>query len=270
MANRDLFAGGQEYQTYRGGTRSAVGSGLVRRLLWQSVAALLIFGAIVGLYEHESALGEGVRYVVALASADQQEIMAVGNFSDFLDNLGVSVDSLGNVSGLDDDEVAGGADAAQSDTNTETADVETDVPAVAGDAADWQPDEAYLAAAQLDAEGDPVMILPVSGMMESAFGDIDDSGLNVAGLNIYCQGEQQVKAAAIGKVTGVTAGESIVIEHRDGVESRYCGNIQPEVAVGDTLRQGQLIGTVEEGELLFQVLREGEAVDPFLFLQGPE
>lgn len=270
MANRDLFAGGQEYQTYRGGARPAVGSGLVRRLLWQSVAALLIFGAIVGLYEHESALGEGVRYVVALASADQQEIMAVGNFSDFLNNFGLNVDGTDDANGLNDDKVADVAGTAQGDTNAEAAGAAVDVPVVAGNAADWQPDEAYLAAAQLDAEGDPVMILPVSGMMESAFGDIDDSGLHVDGLNIYCQGEQQVKAAAIGKVTGVTAGESIVIEHRDGVESRYCGNIQPEVAVGDTLRQGQLIGTVEEGEMLFQVLREGEAVDPFLFLQGPE
>lgn len=274
MANRDLFVGGQP-QGYREGRQVKNGLGIMRRLLGQSVAALVIFGAVVGLYEQESALGEGVRYVVALASADQQEIMAVGNFGDFIGRFGVGVDDFGNVQGDMSGEVGDGV--VVSDGDEQTADgqaVHVDAvggidPAVDGDAADMPPGDVYLAAAQ-DAEGDPVLILPVSGLMESAFGDIDANGLNVLGLKIYCQGEQQVKAAAVGKVIEVLAGQSILIGHSGGIESRYCGDISPDVAVGDTLRQGQTIGTVEEGELLFQVLREGEAQDPFLFLQGPE
>lgn len=269
MANRDLFIGGQDYQAYRGNVRPAAGGGIIRRLLGQSVAALVIFGGIVGLYEQESALGEGVRYVVALASADQQEIMAVGNFSDFIGQFagGVGVDSV--TGGNTDNEVVGvGRDnAADIDTAAVgSAGAEDDAAAASAGIGD----DAYMAAAALDSDGDPVMILPASGLMESAFGDIDANGLSVAGLKIYCQGEQQVKAAAIGQVTEVLAGQSILIMHSGGIESRYCGAIIPAVAVGDMLRQGQTIGTVEEGELLFQVMREGEVQDPFLFLQGPE
>lgn len=270
MANRDLFVGGQP-QGYREGRQVKNGLGIVRRLLGQSVAALMIFGAVVGLYEQESALGEGVRYVVALASTDQQEVLAVGSFGDFIGRFGIDVDGFGYVEDAapgevgDELNIEGDSDADGTDAVGSVAE-----NAVDGDAADMPPNDAYLAVAATDAEGDPVMILPVSGLMESAFGDIDANGLSVLGLKIYCQGEQQVKAAAIGKVIEVLAGQSILIEHSGGIESRYCGNISPDVAVGDILRQGQTIAGVEEGELLFQVLREGEAQDPFLFLQGPE
>ena len=138
------------------------------------------------------------------------------------------------------------------------------------DPTNYQPGEEYLAAAQLDESGNLVMILPASGLMQSAFGDIDEQGLTVSGLKIFCQNQQEVKAAAIGEVVEVVAGEKIVLQHRDGVESCYQGAIEPVVQVGETLRQGQLLGHITESTLFFQVVREETPLDPFLFVKGPE
>ena len=84
MANRDLFRGIDAYDSQR--RREPLSKSplqvLGRRLMVQAAAALLLFCGIVYLYEQESAIGEGVRYIVALASADEQEVMAVGSFAD--------------------------------------------------------------------------------------------------------------------------------------------------------------------------------------------
>ncbi|MCX4265972.1 MAG: M23 family metallopeptidase, partial [Firmicutes bacterium] len=128
----------------------------------------------------------------------------------------------------------------------------------------------YLQAAPGNAAGNLVMILPASGLMQSAFGDIDEQGLSVDGLKIFCQNQQEVKAAAIGEVIEVVSGEKVVLRHRDGVLSYYQGAIEPGVQVGETLRQGQLLGRITESTLFFQVLRDEQPLDPFLFVKGPE
>jgi murein DD-endopeptidase MepM/ murein hydrolase activator NlpD len=71
-------------------------------------------------------------------------------------------------------------------------------------------------------------------------------------------------------VSEVTVGERIVLKHTDGMETCYIGNVEPKVRKGDILQQGQVIGTITDSSLLFQVLREGEPVDPFLYVKGPE
>ncbi len=223
----------------------------------QAAAALLLFCGIVYLYEQESAIGEGVRYIVALASADEQEVMAVGSFADLWQDL------------------RGRAEQLQADVSSDTKDEPDDMvlPTLSTldeDPTNYQPGEEYLAAAQLDESGNLVMILPASGLMQSAFGDIDEQGLTVSGLKIFCQNQQEVKAAAIGEVVEVVAGEKIVLQHRDGVESCYQGAIEPVVQVGETLRQGQLLGHITESTLFFQVVREETPLDPFLFVKGPE
>ncbi len=253
MANRDLFRNIDAYDSQR---REANGRGdktpwqvFVQRMLAQAVVALLLFGGIVYLYDQESALGEGVRYIVALASADEQQIMAVSSFADIWQDLVHKAESL---------------DGAE----------QQPVPAEQTEpdklAAEYQPDENYLQTAAADDEGNLVMILPASGLMQSAFGDIDEQGLKVEGLKIFCQNQQAIKAAAIGEVVEATPGEKIVLRHRDGVESCYLGAVQPAVAVGETMRQGQILGQIEESTLFFQVLRDGQPLDPFLFVKGPE
>lgn len=261
MANRDLFRGIDSYDSQR--RREPLSKSplqvLGRRLMVQAAAALLLFCGIVYLYEQESAIGEGVRYIVALASADEQEVMAVGSFADLWQDL------RGRAEQLQAD--------VSSDTDKKDEPDDMVLPTLSTldeDPTNYQPGEEYLAAAQLDESGNLVMILPASGLMQSAFGDIDEQGLTVSGLKIFCQNQQEVKAAAIGEVVEVVAGEKIVLQHRDGVESCYQGAIEPVVQVGETLRQGQLLGHITESTLFFQVVREETPLDPFLFVKGPE
>ena len=261
MANRDLFRGIDAYDSQR--RREPLSKSplqvLGRRLMVQAAAALLLFCGIVYLYEQESAIGEGVRYIVALASADEQEVMAVGSFADLWQDL------RGRAEQLQAD--------VSSDTDKKDEPDDMVLPTLSTldeDPTNYQPGEEYLAAAQLDESGNLVMILPASGLMQSAFGDIDEQGLTVSGLKIFCQNQQEVKAAAIGEVVEVVAGEKIVLQHRDGVESCYQGAIEPGVQVGETLRQGQLLGHITESTLFFQVVREETPLDPFLFVKGPE
>lgn len=241
MANRDLFRGADyERQRAAGGPWRS----LWQRLIMQAAAALLLFGGVVCLYEQESELGEGVRYIVALARADEQELMEVGSFSEAWQGL---LDRA-KVVGAEPDEVQ-----------------EVSQPVdLSGAPAD------YLESAAVNGDGNLVMILPASGLMQGAFGDVDEQGLQVSGLKIYCQSRQEVKAAAIGQVSLAAEGERVVLSHRDGVETCYIGEIEPVVEVGQTLRQGELLGYVQEGSLVFQVLQEGEAVDPFLYVKGPQ
>ena len=261
MANRDLFRGIDAYDSQR--RREPLSKSplqvLGRRLMVQAAAALLLFCGIVYLYEQESAIGEGVRYIVALASADEQEVMAVGSFADLWQDL------RGRAEQLQAD--------VSSDTDKKDESDDMVLPTLSTldeDPTNYQPGEEYLAAAQLDESGNLVMILPASGLMQSAFGDIDEQGLTVSGLKIFCQNQQEVKAAAIGEVVEVVAGEKIVLQHRDGVESCYQGAIEPVVQVGETLRQGQLLGHITESTLFFQVVRDETPLDPFLFVKGPE
>ena len=261
MANRDLFRGIDAYDSQR--RREPLSKSplqvLGRRLMVQAAAALLLFCGIVYLYEQESAIGEGVRYIVALASADEQEVMAVGSFADLWQDL------RGRAEQLQAD--------VSSDTDKKDEPDDMVLPTLSTldeDPTNYQPGEEYLAAAQLDESGNLVMILPASGLMQSAFGDIDEQGLTVSGLKIFCQNQQEVKAAAIGEVVEVVAGEKIVLQHRDGVESCYQGAIEPVVQVGETLRQGQLLGHITESTLFFQVVREETPLDAFLFVKGPE
>lgn len=243
MANRDLFRGA-DYERRR--EAGSPWRGLWRRLIMQAMAALLLFGGVVCLYEQESELGEGVRYIVALARADEQELLAVSSFSEAWQEL------LDRVSAV-------GAAAEPEEVREVSQPVD-----LSGAPAD------YLASAAVNGDGNLVMILPASGLMQGAFGDVDEQGLAVGGLKIYCQSRQEVKAAAIGQVSLVVEGERVVLSHRDGVETCYIGEIEPAVEVGQTLRQGELLGYVQEGSLTFQVLQEGEAVDPFLYVKGPQ
>lgn len=230
MANRDLFGGDyQRAEERRGGA-------MFSRLVLQGLVAAVMFGGVVALYEQEGRLGEGVRYVVALARADQQDVLAVNSLAD--------VDWQGLVANLAGDEP-------DEPNLAASADVTDDVALSAGE------------------QGDTVLVLPASGLMQAAFGDLGADGLAVDGLEIYCQQEQTVKAAAAGRVVEVLAG-SIRLEHAAGLETVYAGALEPDVAAGDEVQQGQVIGRLPEGVLTFKLLVEGEPVDPLGYVLGPE
>ncbi len=249
MANRDLFTGG-DYPPRRTDTRAE--GGWLRRLMWQGVAALLLFGGVVWGYEQETELGEGVRYVVALARQDNQQAMAVNGLLDIWQEIKLPA---GKDEAADLNEVVGD---------------EVIADEVVGEVVSEQQDAAYLAAAVVDDEGVPVLILPTSGLMQGAFGEVTAEGLPLLGLQIFCQKEQPIKAAAIGEVMEVIDGERVVLQHTAGLETVYVGDISVQAAVGDVLRQGEIVGQITDGVLYFQVLQDGEPYDPFLFVKGPK
>lgn len=258
MANRDLFYG--DYQRQDEVRR---GSALWSRLMLQGLVAVLMFAGVLALYEQESRLGEGVRYVVALARADNSEVLAVSSLKD-VDWQGL-VAEIGGQESADlsgnspDDKVQ---NEVQGNTPNNTADVEVS-------AADFVPGDDYLSEAAQNADGKAVLVLPASGLMQAAFGDLGADGLTVDGVEIFCQQQQAVKAAAIGRVTEAAA-DRIVLEHSGGLETVYAGEIAAAVSVGDVVQQGEQLGTLPEGVLTFQVLVEGEPQDPLGFVLGPE
>lgn len=264
MANRDLFAGG-DYQRPRRDERPG---GWLGRLLAQGLAALVLFAGVVYLYDQESALGEGVRYVVALATTEQQEAMAVNGLMDFWHELTAGDDGqTGNDNEpADDGQTANGEGQTDENNDNDNAADSSVLPTTT----DYHPGEELLTATPLTDSGEPVLILPASGLMQSAFGDLDESGLPVSGLEIFCQQEQTIKAAAIGEVKEVIPGQSITLTHSGDMETVYAGDISAEVKEGDVLRQGEVIGRLTDGVLLFQVMLEGEPQDPLLYVLGPE
>lgn len=270
MANRDLFAGG-DYQRPKGAPRPVT---LAGRMMLQGLAALLLFAGVVYLYDQESSLGEGVRYVVALATSEQQEAMAVNGLGDLWRNFKTPAEDkpAGTESDNNGDDTNDNTDDKQGDNNAQDNKAEN-LPAdstVLPSTTEYHPDEDYLAASKLNDEGEPILVLPASGLMQSAFGELSEDGLPVGGLEIFCQQEQAVKAAAIGEVTEVSPGKQITLKHSGGMETVYSGDIAAEVKKGDVLRQGEVIGRITEGVLLFRVLVEGEPQDPLLYVAGPK
>lgn len=267
MANRDLFYG--DYQRQQGTPKQ--GSAFFSRLFLQGMVAVLLFAGVVCLYEEEGKLGEGVRYVVALARADQQEVLAVSSLAE-VDWQGLVENVTGTTIGEGDKKPADDEVANNNEDNIEgnEGNNETNL----GAASDYQPGTEYLQQNVKATDGEPVLVLPASGLMQSAFGDLQEDGLAVSGVEIFCQQEQSVKAAAIGEVVQIESGKTesgkIVLKHSGGMETAYSGNLTADVAVGDVVQQGAVIGHMQEGVLLFQVLQEGEPVDPLLYVLGPE
>ncbi|MCI5801408.1 MAG: M23 family metallopeptidase [Oscillospiraceae bacterium] len=129
----------------------------------------------------------------------------------------------------------------------------------------------------------PSYIMPVSDTVFNPYsGDelVKDETLNKwhthRGMDIRAELGTEVRAAADGTVTAVTDdtmwGRVVEISHADGLVSRYCG-LDPAAAVieGDIVLVGDVIGTVGdtnlaetalEPHLHFEMLRDGEAVDP--------
>jgi murein DD-endopeptidase MepM/ murein hydrolase activator NlpD len=116
--------------------------------------------------------------------------------------------------------------------------------------------------------------LPVDGGMSWGFGDrvINGHPGHHYGVDLGAPEGTPIRAAGDGRVvrTGVARGYGnlVVIDHGDGVETRYAHLSKIGVEVGDPIAAGQVVG--ESGEtgnaigphLHFEVRRDGEAVDP--------
>ncbi len=101
------------------------------------------------------------------------------------------------------------------------------------------------------------------------------------GIDIKANKTTVVNAAADGKVKYIKNdpryGLTVIMEHANGFSSVYSNLLTAEfVSVGEELQSGQPIGTVgntaafeilDEPHLHFEILKEGEAVDPNMYLK---
>lgn len=102
------------------------------------------------------------------------------------------------------------------------------------------------------------------------------------GIDIKAEKTSVVKATQSGKVTAIKNdpryGLTVTIEHSEGIKSIYANLLTAEfVSVGDEVTKGQTIGTVgdtatfeisDEPHLHFEILKDGEAVDPNLYVKN--
>ena len=100
------------------------------------------------------------------------------------------------------------------------------------------------------------------------------------GVDIAAEAGTSVLAASSGTVLSVEEdplmGTTVVLEHAGGYQTTYANlQAEPQVAVGDTVSAGQIIGAVGDTaaaeasqgpHLHFSVTKDGEPVDPQEFL----
>lgn len=101
------------------------------------------------------------------------------------------------------------------------------------------------------------------------------------GIDIKADKATVVKASADGKVKSIKNdpryGLSVIVEHEDGYETLYSNLLTSEfVEVGETIKQGQSIGTVgntapfeilDDAHLHFEISKNGEVLDPNQFIK---
>lgn len=196
--------------------------------------------------------------------------------------LGIKEDDLLMEPTLDDEDSALEAGSPKSDVpakDTTTAAPTTQAPTTEAPAA-TQPPKTVSA---------PVYVKPLDGIVCKEY-SIDVPVFSVAmndyrthnGIDIAADIGTQVRAMSDGTITKVTEdplmGYSILIEHANGLASFY-GNLQPavpqniiegaQVSAGDVIGgvgESSLIEGVEAPHLHFEVFKDGENVDPAIYV----
>jgi murein DD-endopeptidase MepM/ murein hydrolase activator NlpD len=116
----------------------------------------------------------------------------------------------------------------------------------------------------------------VDGVQSSGFGarrdPISGEHKHHHGVDIAAERGEPVKAASAGTVIRAEAsgnyGNLVVVDHGDGVETRYAHLEEIKVQPGDRLEAGQALGTVGDSgratgtHLHFEVRKDGQAIDP--------
>lgn len=131
-------------------------------------------------------------------------------------------------------------------------------------------------------EAEPALRLEMDGRISSKYGWRQDPFLGRSrfhgGIDLAARYGTEVPAAADGTV--VTAGEqggyglTVVVRHAGGYETRYAHLSSLDVAPGDSVGQGALLGRVGSTgrstapHLHFEVTRRGERVDPDRFVRN--
>ena len=137
-------------------------------------------------------------------------------------------------------------------------------------------------------EKDPTFVRPVEGeiLKEYAkesliYSETLKEWITHLGIDIKAERATVVKSSADGKVKHIKNdprfGLTIIIEHPNGFETRYCNLLTTEfVSEGEEVKAGQTIGTVgdsavyeivDESHLHFEILKNGESVNPSKYIK---
>jgi murein DD-endopeptidase MepM/ murein hydrolase activator NlpD len=122
--------------------------------------------------------------------------------------------------------------------------------------------------------------LPISAPISSVFGLRRDPFSHKAtfhkGLDLAAPEGMQVVPALAGTVISAEYengyGNTVLVQHAEGIQTRYAHLASMNVKVGDTVDSKHILGTVGNtgrstgSHLHFEVMRMGKAVDPLLSL----
>jgi murein DD-endopeptidase MepM/ murein hydrolase activator NlpD len=125
-------------------------------------------------------------------------------------------------------------------------------------------------------EGRPV----TAGYISSRFGKRNDpfTGRSAYHKGVDFAGRQGAEVVAVASGVVIWSGdrygygELVEVNHGNGYVTRYAHNADNLVAVGDTVKRGQIIarmgdtGRATGPNLHFEVLRNGHAVDPLTYI----
>jgi len=141
---------------------------------------------------------------------------------------------------------------------------------------------------EAEPQKDPVFALPVEGEMMKeyakdrlVYSETLKEWTQHTGVDIKAEKATVVKSAEKGKVTAIKNdpryGITVIIEHANGYETRYANLLTAEfVNVGEQVEIGQTIGTVgntgafevlDDSHLHFEILKDGEYLDPQVFIE---
>lgn len=118
-------------------------------------------------------------------------------------------------------------------------------------------------------------IWPAKGKIVSEFKQ-KLNGVSNKGIDIAIDADQDVLASQDGRVVFVGNlagyGKTIIIEHKDGISTVYCGNASSSVKTGDSVKQGISIAKAgrtprqDGSNLHFEIRRKNKPQNPLYYL----
>ena len=113
---------------------------------------------------------------------------------------------------------------------------------------------------------------PIAGKTVLGFGQTSKNRLN-RGIDIAPLQNHNIYAARAGKIIFLSpdfAGfrQAVIIDHNDGFQTVYSGNLEPLVKLGDSVAKGALIAKIKGGNnyLHFEIRKNGLAQNPNFYL----
>ncbi len=175
-------------------------------------------------------------------------------------------------------DIAHGGSAGTEDEPTADADATGDTETAGGTEAVTQTGGSDEAEAAIEAMAIPVNLIeiswPTSGEIRQEpgwyYSDTLGAWRYFPGVAISGQSGRDVSAALAGVVQAVLDdpidGKGIVLSHGSSLETRYYGIRLALHVQGDQIRQGEVIARLQGSDLIFEVSKDGEALNPANYL----